>query len=463
MDTGNRLELLQDLMDRLLIVTARPVVQRQLVAFVVVFLLAWLIPHLLESLGRRWLRGRSVVLPDGGTSHLSWTERFLRIARSIEFVVFPILGLILSQLITIYFESNGWRTGLITELIPIFWLILGYRILVGLLYAIMPDETAKRYSGQLLRPLTILISLWLIWRTLSGTFPLGETVLFRILDTQIVLRTLVSAAIVFYFFVVSAWIIRDLLRRGMSRRENADAGVTNAVVVTTYYSILALGVLTALTMLGFNLSTLTVVLGGLSVGISFGLQELVANFVSGILLVYEHTLRPGDVIRVGGQSGTVDKLRLRSTVLRTIDNVEIFVPNRILLTSTVETYTHTDRNVRRMVGVGVTYDCRPETVREILLSVADRHGLVLKNPAPSVIFSDFADSSLNFQLAFWVNDPPRAQQVTSDLRFMIFRELTKNGIEIPYPQRDLHMRSGMPRYDNEPGNQPVADSIGLPA
>jgi potassium efflux system protein len=402
-------------------------------------------------------------MPVKGSSGLPKTQRLLRIARSLEFMVFPILGLILSQFIIVYFESNGWRTGLIKELVPIFWLILGYRVLAGILYATLSDEAANRYTSQLLKPFTILIGLGLIWRTLSGTFPLGDMVLFRILDTRIVLRTLVSAAIVLYFFIVAAWIIRDLLRRGMSRREHADAGVTNAVVVTTYYTILALGVLTAMTMLGFNLSTLTVVLGGLSVGISFGLQELVANFVSGILLVYEHTLRPGDVIRVGGQSGTVDELRLRATVLRTIDNVEIFVPNRTLLTSTVETYTHSDRNVRRMVGVGVTYDCQPETVRELLLGVADRHGLVLKSPAPTVLFSDFADSSLNFQLAFWVNDPPRAQQVTSDLRFMIFREFARNGIEIPYPQRDLHVRSGMSQVDTGPDDQPLIDSVGLPA
>ncbi len=438
METGNRLDLLQDLLDRLLIVTERPVVQRQLVAFVVVFFLAWLIPYLLEAIGRRWLRHRAAsvksVSVKGMSSlswkDLSWTDRLLRIAQAIEFTAFPILGLFLSQVVVFYFESNGWRTGLIKELIPIFWLILGYRGLAGVLHATMADETAKRYSRQLLKPLTTLLSLWLIWRTLSGTFPLGDTVLFRVLDTQIVLRTLVSAAIVLYFFIVSAWIIRDLLRRGMSRRENADAGVTNAVVVTSYYAILALGVLTAMTMLGFNLSTLTVVLGGLSVGISFGLQDLVANFVSGILLVYEHTVRPGDVIQVGGQSGTVDKLRLRSTVLRTIDNVEIFVPNRILLTSTVETYTYTNRLVRSTLVVDVSNDCEPEEVRKLLLGVAGRHGLVLKNPSPSVLFTDFSNSNLSFRLNFWINNPPRAQQITSDLRFMTFRELARNEIEV---------------------------------
>ncbi len=320
-------------------------------------------------------------MPVADAQHLTWGQRLLRIGRALALTAFPILGILLSEAAIAYFEANGWRVGLIEDLIPIFWLVLVYRILVGLLYTTMSEERAKQYSHRFLLPLAILLGLGLAWRTISGTLPLGDTVLFNLLDTQVVLRTLISALVVLYFFFVSAWIIRDLLRRAMMRREDADVGVTNAVVLTTYYSMIALGFFTAVTMLGFNLSTLTVVLGGLSVGLSFGLQDLVANFTSGILLVYERSLRPGDIIQVGGQRGTVDQLRLRSTVLRTIDNVEIFVPNRTLLTSTVETFTHTDRLVRRTVLVGVSYGSQPEQVRDLLLGVAERHGLILDTAA----------------------------------------------------------------------------------
>ncbi|MCB0157406.1 MAG: mechanosensitive ion channel, partial [Caldilineaceae bacterium] len=150
---------------------------------------------------------------------------------------------------------------------------------------------------------------------------------------------------------------------------------------------------------------------------------------------------PGDVIQVAGHAGTVDKLRLRSTVLKTLDNVEIFVPNKTLLTSTVETYTHSDRKVRVPVDVGVSYASTPEDVRTVLLDVAARHGLVLKDPAPTVFFTGFGDSSLDFRLLIWINDPPRSAQISSDLRFMIFREFARRGIEIPFPQRDIHLRS----------------------
>jgi small-conductance mechanosensitive channel len=184
------------------------------------------------------------------------------------------------------------------------------------------------------------------------------------------------------------------------------------------------------------------------------LQELVANFISGILLLFERTVRPGDMIEVSGATGIVDKLRMRSTVIRTPDNTEIFVPNKNLLTSTFTAYTQTDRVVRRLLTVGVSYNSDPTEVRTILQDVAHRHGLVLKKPEPLVFFMGFGGSSLNFQLAVWVDDPMTGLRVSSDLYFMIWNEFEKYGIEIPFPQQDLHLRSGP--WDNAtalPGQQ----------
>ncbi|MEZ4615824.1 MAG: mechanosensitive ion channel [Caldilineaceae bacterium] len=151
------------------------------------------------------------------------------------------------------------------------------------------------------------------------------------------------------------------------------------VLTVSHYLIVAVGTISAIGALGFNLSALALIGGGLSVGIGFGLQELVANFISGILLLFERTVRPGDVIEVNGQRGVVDKLRMRATVIRTLDNTEVFVPNKNLLTSAFVAYTQTDRIVRRTVRVGVSYESDPTEVRDILLEVAARHGLVLKN------------------------------------------------------------------------------------
>lgn len=437
MDMDSSLQEVLDLFDRVLIVLARPVVQRQLAAFVAVFLLAWLLPFLLERLWQRRQPGQPVTEADG-----SWQNRLLRVARGVEYTFFPVLGLIFSEVAIAIFDNFGWRFGLLESLRPIFWLLLIYRIVAGTLFLFLSDQRAQSYTRRFLLPLYLLFIFLLLNNLIGGTLGLGDIRLFSFLGTSITLRSLALSTVVLYFFLVFAWIVRDSLSRVLfNRRPDTDTGVANTVVISTYYGIIALGILTAVSTIGFDLSTLTIILGGLSVGISFGLQELVANFISGILLVFEQSLRPGDVIQVSGHAGKVEKLRLRSTVLKTLDNVEIFVPNKTLLTSTVETYTHTDRRVRQHVNVGVSYGSSPEEVRTVLLDVAARHGLVLKDPAPAVFFTDFGPSSLDFRLLVWVDDPPRSAQICSDLRFMIFREFTRRGIQIPFPQRDLHLRS----------------------
>jgi potassium efflux system protein len=462
MNGDSAVKLLIDLYDRILIVLARPVVQRQLVAFLLVFLLAWLLPYLLERVWRRRRSGQPLTSADG-----SWRGRLLRLARGIEYTFFPILGLVLTEVVIVGFQNVGWRTGLLERLRPIFWLLLLYRIVAGALFFFLPDERARSYTRRFLLPLFILTVFILVNRLFGGTLGLGDIQLFSFLGTTLTVRSLATSVIVLYFFLVFAWIVRDSLSRALlHRRPDTDTGVAHTVVISSYYGIIALGVLTAVSAIGFDLSTLTIVLGGLSVGISFGLQELVANFISGILLVFEQSLRPGDVIKVSGHAGTVDKLRLRSTVLKTLDNVEIFVPNKTLLTSTVETYTHTDRKVRLSIDVGVSYASSPEDVRTILLEIAERHGLVLKDPAPNVFFTAFGESSLDFQLLIWINDPPRAAQISSDVRFMIFREFARRGIQIPFPQRDIHLRGDWSAFDAArhtdtpllPGDQTTVDS-----
>ncbi len=231
--------------------------------------------------------------------------------------------------------------------------------------------------------------------------------------------------------------------------------MANAIILTTNYGIIGIGILMAASALGFDLTSLAIIFGGLSVGIGFGLQELIANFISGILLVFEQTIRPGDILEVEGQRGTVTQMRMRATVLRNIENHEIFVPNKTLLTSVVAAYTLSDRVVRRVLRVGVSYDADPTQVRDILLKIGKNHGLVLDAPTPTVFFIDFGDSSLIFELAVWISDAERALEVISDLHFMVFSQFAKQGIEIPFPQRDLNLRgvdASLPALFRQPAN-----------
>lgn len=454
-----RLEVIWNQIDTLWLILERPTVQRQLLAFLVIIFFAWLFPALLTHTLRKVSNRRQGQRERTGMAR--WQYRFVRWARAIGYTFFPLLGLLFGQLAITLFQGSDWRYGLIQRALPIFWLLLIYRILAGLIQAVFTPARAKKYQWRFLVPLFVILTLVILNSGLASTFPIGDIELFNLLETSVTLRTLFRAAVTLYFFITLAWLVSDLLDRTFLAESELDRTSSNTVVTLSHYAIVAIGIISAISALGFNLSALAIIGGGLSVGIGFGLQELVANFISGILLLFERTVRPGDMIEVSGQKGVVDKLRMRSTVIRTFDNTEIFVPNKSLLTSSFTAYTQTDRVVRRLLQVGVSYSSDPSQVRTILQEVANRHGLVLKKPEPVVFFLGFGASSLDFQLAVWVDDPMNAMRVASDLYFMIWNEFEKYDIEIPFPQQDLHLRSGpwdqMQRNGIAPNHMIMAD------
>lgn len=459
-----RIQALIDQMDTILLLLERPVVVWQLLGFAAIFVLALLLPTPLEL----FIRRLQAAYGSEQESPVDLRDRLLRYARGIEMLFFPILGLLFSRIAIDQFLQRGIAIGLLERLIPIFWLILIYRVVYGMLFALLAPETAANYQRRFVRPLFFVLILFSLTTGMAGTFTILELELLTWMETPLTLTSITTALIILYMFMALAWIVRDILTRFILPHTEADAGVSNTVSVTSNYAIIAIGVLIAANSIGFNLSALAIIFGGLSVGIGFGLQELVANFISGILLLFERTLRPGDVVEIGGQRGVVGQLRMRSTVLRTFDNVEIFVPNKTLLTSPVSTYTHTDRTTRRTILVGVSYDSDPRQVRDILTRVTENHGLVMKDPPPMILFVAFGESSLDFEVRIWIEDISNALQVVNDVHFMIFSEFRKAGIEIPFPQRDLHVRSSVPiesqvsRVRNQLTAENGADPPGLP-
>ncbi len=437
---NSKFDLFWSQIDTLWLILERPTVQRQLLAFVMIVFLAWLLPTLLSQALRKLSERRQA--QRGKKGMRGWQYQLIRWARALGYTFFPLLGLFFSRLTIVFFEGSGWRSGLIQRALPLFWLLLIYRVVAGLLQAIFTPARAKIYQRRFLIPLFLIMTLIILNAGLASTFPIGDVELVNLLETSVTLRSLFTAAVTLYFFTTLAWLISDLLDRIFLSESELDRTSSTTVVTLSHYIIVAVGILSAISALGFNLSALAWIGGGLSVGIGFGLQELVANFISGILLLFERTVRPGDMIEVSGAKGIVDKLRMRSTVIRTFDNTEIFVPNKNLLTSAFTAYTQSDRIVRRLLNIGVSYESDPTQVRTILQEVANRHGLVLKKPEPLVFFMGFGASSLDFQLAIWVDDPGNGLRVTSDLYFMIWNEFEKYEIEIPYPQQDLHLRGG---------------------
>ncbi|MBP9900133.1 MAG: mechanosensitive ion channel [Verrucomicrobia bacterium] len=185
--------------------------------------------------------------------------------------------------------------------------------------------------------------------------------------------------------------------------------------------------------------------GALAIGLGFGTQNLLKNFISGIIILFERPFRVGDVLDVGGQRGTVTSIGIRSSILQLWDNTETLIPNSALLENNLTNWTYSNRTVRFTVTIGVAYGSDTRRVAQLLGEVAERHGLVQKEPKPQVLFTDFGDSALTFELRYWVDVlKHNAAQVASDLRHMITGAFAENSIPIAFPQRDVHLDSAKP-------------------
>lgn len=194
--------------------------------------------------------------------------------------------------------------------------------------------------------------------------------------------------------------------------------------------------------MGIDLSTITLLAGALGVGIGFGLQNITNNFVSGIIILFERPIKVGDRIQVEDIIGDVVKISLRATTVVTNENISVIVPNSEFISTRVINWSHNDRNVRFNVPVGVSYKEDPQKIKEVLLSVASDNRFVLKNPEPDVIFVEFGDSSLNFVLRIWTSEMIQKPKILiSEIYFEIFKRFRENKIEIPFPQRDLHIKT----------------------
>jgi potassium efflux system protein len=270
-----------------------------------------------------------------------------------------------------------------------------------------------------------------------------HTVLFRLSDTPV---TPLSLGIFMATAIVAA-VLGRLTRRAVARmlvrRGAAGQGLAYAIGRIAQYAVFIVGLLMGLENVGVSLKSLAAFSAVIMVGIGFGLQNIAQNFISGVILLIERPVQKGDFINVGETAGTVEDIAMRATRIITRDGIEIIVPNSELISGRVTNRSAPTPVARVHVAVGVAYGSDVELVRKTLLAVAAQHESVLADPPPYVFFNDFGDSSLNFGLAVWIDKPQLEFLITSDLRFAIDAAFRKAQIEIPFPQRDLHVRSGL--------------------
>lgn len=193
--------------------------------------------------------------------------------------------------------------------------------------------------------------------------------------------------------------------------------------------------------MGFDLTNLALIAGALSVGIGFGLQSIVSNFVSGLILLFERPIKVGDWVITNSGEGIVKKISVRATVVETFDRTSIIVPNSELISSSVKNWTHADKIGRVIISVGVSYSSNPQQVQDILLELITNNNEILNNPKPTVHFKDFADSALIFEIRFFIRNIREVFDISSKVRFQIWDAFKEAGVEISFPQRDLHIRT----------------------
>jgi small-conductance mechanosensitive channel len=309
--------------------------------------------------------------------------------------------------------------------------------------------TAERRGLFLLR--LVALAAWILLvssllgvaDTLVDALSSGLSAGFDVGSVTISIGSVLAFLITIWLAIIVSGIIRALLAEDVfPKTRHARAADTISTVV--YWAVLLIGFLFAAAAAGFEIGRLTLLAGAFGVGIGFGLQDVVNNFVSGLILAFERPIQVGDIVDLGTLQGTVSRIGMRSSVIRTFQGAEVVVPNSNLISNPMVNWTRSDRLRRVEIPVGVAYGTDQREVFNVLMEVAKEHPDVLEHPEPSVLLRGFGDSSLNFELRFWTYRFDGFLRIQSEVTRVILDALKKAGITIPFPQRDLHVKSVAP-------------------
>lgn len=311
------------------------------------------------------------------------------------------------------------------------------------------DDTRTMFASFILAlaaPVVLLlsvaiVSLWLA--TLPGGMDLLQFYIFKSVNigsTQLNLVQVLLIATAFFLARTAARMGKNFIAKLPSRGVKVDPSLITPMQTGYTYVVWCLFGFFVLRSLGMNLSNLAVVAGGLSVGIGFGLQTIVNNFISGIILIFSRTLQVGDVVEVGTVVGRIKQISVRATQVETYDSAVIYVPNSAFVSGNLTNWTSNSRTTRQQVVVGVAYGSDPQKVSKILLDIANKQSDILAYPQPVVQFQNFGASTMDFRLLFWVRDYDLGLRVASDIRYAINARFAAEKIEIAFPQMDVHLK-----------------------
>jgi small-conductance mechanosensitive channel len=433
----NTIPSLQEIIARQLLFLDRANVQRQLLIIFLSLILGWLLAKWFWS----WLQKRfpQIVTFDWSDEKLP-TRQYLIVL--LQPLYFPVISLILLGLSQQIFLSQDWIRGLIRVAINVLWIYLVYRCLLSALYSTFPNKIIIKYHYRLFAPLLVLFILRTIINLYNNLEDLAQVSPFNLFNIPITLRSIFILLVAPYFLVVTVILLENTILAINNFKGQPVQGDLQASLLLARYFFIVLGIILILGYVGVNGTAIAAITGGLSVGIGFGLQQVVSNFISGILLLFEKVLKPGDIINIEGQTSQVKKLGIRATTVQILtDNSEKIIPNQKFFTEDVTTYTGSDNLIYCSIIVGVGYDSNAKQVMNLLLEIAQQYPRILSNPAPVAFFLKFGDSSLNFELKFWLDSVNSRKRVVSDINCIILDQFANQGIEIPFPQQDIHIRN----------------------
>jgi small-conductance mechanosensitive channel len=268
--------------------------------------------------------------------------------------------------------------------------------------------------------------------------------LFNLQDTPVTIMSLFIFIIFLSVFLFLAGFVRRFLQGTFLDQFEIDPGLKYTFARIAQYIIVVLGILISFQFVGIDLTSLAVIFGLLSVGIGFGLQNITANFISGLIIMFERPINVGDRVDVNGIEGDVMEISIRSTKILTMNNTSIIVPNTQFVENNVINFSHGDTTFRLHIHVGVSYSSNLDDVLKALNEIAEEHPKVMKSPKHQVHLTQFGDSSWDMELRVWIPEVKDRLNIRNEINQAIVRKFEKYKIEIPFPQRDLHLRSAVP-------------------
>lgn len=407
----------------ILVFLGRPAVQYQLAAVLVALFGAALIGHVAQN---RWRARFGAAISQASNGRQLLYHLFIQL-------ISGLIALLIIHLFRAIMVTQGARVALIDELLRIVVIYLGLKVILAVALAFGDPQGVHRYQRSLIVPLFVVILGSQLINVFFRGGRLAETAVFSLFDNTVTLSALFLITAGFYLWIVGVQAMGQGIHHVATEYGGADSGSTQATLTLFRYLLIILGLGYVLFRLNFNTTTIAAISGGLSVGVGFALSTILSNFVSGLLLLFERTLHPGDIIEFNGELSTVEMITIRSIRVRTFDNVEKVIPNSEFVTSPFTTYTGKTRHVRLQIPVGVSYDDEHQHVMQTLLSVANSYPRIMSDPVPEVRIVSFGEYTIDYMLYVWVSTPLLSGIVRNELHQAILKAFAEESITIPFP------------------------------